>query len=51
MGRFVSRAGSNSYKDITSSSWFAFEISELYGENKGRDDPWGPWKEKVTLEL
>jgi hypothetical protein len=41
--------GLDSSKDITSSSWSPFEGLELHGENKGRDDLWGPWKEEATL--
>jgi hypothetical protein len=41
--------GLHSSKYITSSSWSPFEGLELHGENKGGNEPWGPWKEEATL--
>jgi hypothetical protein len=46
MNKFVLGVGLDSSKDITSSSW-----STLHGENKRRDDHWGPWEEEVALGL
>jgi hypothetical protein len=52
MGRFVWGVVLNSSKDITSSSsWSTFEGLELHGEDKGGDDPWGPWEEENNIRI